>query len=413
MHPAQNFPGSNNVPLLQPIGQFGTRATGGDDAAAGRYLFTKLSPVTPMLFPRADEPVLERLSEDGELVEPKFYVPILPVLLLNGSKGIGTGWSTQVQCYHPLEVLDNVRANLLGQSMQPMRPWFNGFTGTITEKTTGIPGWISTGCAEWRNKQLLVTELPVRVWTSDYKAWLLAQTGGAEAQFASLTEAHTERTVSFCLQPNADLDTEESVRNLRDDQLIAQMKLRSSLLENNMHAFGVSGELLKFDSPLDIIEYHAPLRLSTYQARKDHLLTQLQHQLQLLESRRRFIDLVLRGEITLSRVSRASLLEELQRKNFIPSSGAADEELRNVSSGYAHLLDMPLSSLTEESVLQLNKQVDEKRKDHDEVRATDETTMWLRELEELRTELERIITSAPDRTDGTTPKPSRTTKRNK
>ncbi len=101
---AQDFVGSNNVPLLVPVGQFGTRLQGGKDAASARYIFTKLSPLCRLLFPAADDDLLEYAQDDGRPVEPVHFVPILPTLLLNGCQGIGTGWSTEVPPFHPVQV---------------------------------------------------------------------------------------------------------------------------------------------------------------------------------------------------------------------------------------------------------------------------------------------------------------------
>jgi DNA topoisomerase-2 len=91
---AQNFVASNNINLLLPIGQFGTRNQGGKEAASARYIFTALSPVTRQLFPEADDAVLTMLEEEGQSIEPRHYLPIIPLALVNGAEGIGTGWST-------------------------------------------------------------------------------------------------------------------------------------------------------------------------------------------------------------------------------------------------------------------------------------------------------------------------------
>lgn len=130
-------------------------------------------------------------------MEPTFFVPVVPTLLLNGSQGIGTGWSTVVHCYHPLELVDNVMANLQGRPMKAMKPWFAGFTGEIfpkggvaaeleeseaeegeinaREDLVSGNGWMSAGRVEWAGRELRVTELPLKKWTSDYKKWLLEQ----------------------------------------------------------------------------------------------------------------------------------------------------------------------------------------------------------------------------------------------
>lgn len=103
---AQIFVGSNNINLLMPNGQFGTRIKGGNDSASERYIFTQLNKLTRIIFPQMDDHILQYLNDDGNLVEPIFYAPIIPMVLVNGSKGIGTGFSTEIMCYNPLEIID-------------------------------------------------------------------------------------------------------------------------------------------------------------------------------------------------------------------------------------------------------------------------------------------------------------------
>lgn len=144
---AQDFVGSNNINLLEPRGQFGTRMAGGKDAASPRYIFTRLSPVARLLFPDVDDSLLEHLEDDGALIEPKFYCPIIPLLLVNGAQGIGTGWSTYIPQYHTIDILEHVRAKLDQKETLPIiRPWARGFTGIIEEKEDG-KGYRSTGIA--------------------------------------------------------------------------------------------------------------------------------------------------------------------------------------------------------------------------------------------------------------------------
>ena len=109
---AQNFVGSNNLPLLMPVGQFGTRHQGGEDFASARYIYTKLSPIARKVFPAVDDALLERVEEDGHVVEPKHYLPVIPWILVNGSRGVGTGWSTDINSYNPLEIIKYTRMKI-------------------------------------------------------------------------------------------------------------------------------------------------------------------------------------------------------------------------------------------------------------------------------------------------------------
>merc|ERR1719375_16155 len=98
---AQDFVGSNNINLLVPSGQFGTRLQGGSDAASTRYIYTRLSPQARLIFPPVDDQIVSYLDEDGQRIEPQWYVPVLPMVLVNGASGIGTGWSTDIPNYDP------------------------------------------------------------------------------------------------------------------------------------------------------------------------------------------------------------------------------------------------------------------------------------------------------------------------
>lgn len=166
---AQNFVGSNNINLLMPHGQFGTRLHGGKDAASPRYIFTCLSPLARLIFHPSDDFILKYNFDDNLRVEPEWYIPIIPMVLVNGVDGIGTGWSTKVPNYNPREIIANLRRKMNGEEMKPMLPYYRGFTGTIEELDTcryvvsGVCGVVD------ERGTIEITELPIRTWTQNYK----------------------------------------------------------------------------------------------------------------------------------------------------------------------------------------------------------------------------------------------------
>lgn len=134
---AQNFVGSNNVNCLEPSGSFGSRLAGGSDAASPRYIFTRLSPFARRVFSQLDEPIYEHNVDDGKSVEPTVYCPVVPMVLINGADGIGTGWSTTIPNYHPVDIVNNLKRRMgrLDDSgeekpFETMTPWFRGWKGT-------------------------------------------------------------------------------------------------------------------------------------------------------------------------------------------------------------------------------------------------------------------------------------------
>ena len=128
---AQNFVGANNINLLLPIGQFGTRLHGGKDSASSRYIFTALNPLTRLLFNPKDDPLFDYINDDGLKVEPEWYCPIVPTVLINGAEGIGTGWSTRIPNYNPREIIKNIKLMIKNQETLPMKPYYKNFRGKI------------------------------------------------------------------------------------------------------------------------------------------------------------------------------------------------------------------------------------------------------------------------------------------
>ena len=160
---AQDFVGSNNINLLNPNGQFGTRLMGGKDAGAARYIFTELNKVTGTLFHGDDAPLLNYLDDDGLKIEPQYYVPILPVVLVNGANGIGTGFSTQVPCYNPEDIVANLHRLMADEPPLDMVPWYRGFTGSIERLEER--GFVTKGAWRAIPGGVEVTELPIGSWT--------------------------------------------------------------------------------------------------------------------------------------------------------------------------------------------------------------------------------------------------------
>ena len=266
---AQTFVGSNNITLLFPSGQFGTRLMGGADAASPRYIFTKLAAITRAVFHPDDDPILNYLEEDGCDIEPEYYAPVIPMALVNGCSGIATGWSTSVPNFNPLDLINNLRRRLSGLEFLSMSPWYNGFEGSLTESTNkdGTRTFTLTGKAEKVGEnEILISELPVGTWTTKYKEYLETLLPGAASKKKSkgksknkdlpdiilkdMEENHTDTRVSFLLtlQPGIDFGEEP----MENPDFVKLFKLSSSVSESNMVL--INGTVGKFRNTLDIFE---------------------------------------------------------------------------------------------------------------------------------------------------------------
>ncbi|CAI7859235.1 unnamed protein product [Closterium sp. NIES-53] len=413
---AQDFVGSNNINLLVPSGQFGTRLQGGKDAASPRYIYTRLHKLTRILFSEVDDALLDFLNEDGQKIEPTWYLPILPLVLVNGSEGIGTGWSSYVPTFNPRDIVDNLKRLMKGEEMEPLHPWFRGFKGSV-EHNSNKDGrnYIVTGTINKVSDTVLeITELPIRTWTQNYKEFLegmmVVNDKNKEPFIKDMREHHTDTTVHFEVHLSP-----EGMATAEAEGLIKRFKLTASVATSNMHLFDKDGRMRKYETPEEIIEEFYHIRLEYYRKRKDIQLEQLRNELIKLDNRVRFILAVVRGEIIVSNRKKAELLAELKEKKFAPlpkskvgssggSSTAADEEgddegeesgeeegvskAKGGDGGYDYLLGMPLWSLTLERVQELLRDQKKNQDDHDALLKTEPKELWESDLDMFLAELE-------------------------
>ncbi|KAL6006450.1 hypothetical protein ACLOJK_037404 [Asimina triloba] len=359
---AQNFIGSNNINLLQPLGQYGTRHQGGKDHASARYM------------------------------------PIIPMVLVNGSEGIGTGWSSYIPNYNPRELVENVKCLLNGEPMKPMDPWYKGFKGSIEKSTTkdGASSYVVSGIIEKVDETTLkITELPIRRWTEDYKEFLESVMTGSEKikdpfikdfrQHNGVTTVHFEVILS-----------EENMKIAQEEGLLKRFKLTSTISTSNMHLFDAKGTIKKYENP------EQSKTTNTEQV----MLDGLEQHLSMLDNKVRFILAVVRGEIVVSNRRKVDLLLELRQKGFTPSfssknkasdvavaredSPAESDEngedaqvtKGNVGAGdYGYLLSMPIGSLTLEKVQELLGEKNKQEMAVEELKKETPKTLWWNDLD--------------------------------
>ncbi|CDF38122.1 unnamed protein product [Chondrus crispus] len=393
----QNFVGSNNLNFLVPAGQFGTRLTGGKDAASARYICTKLAPIARAMFPEADDAVLSYLVDEDKVIEPKWYCPIIPTVLVNGSEGIGTGWSSSVPCYNPRELIANIRRLLAGNRMEPMMPWYRGFNGSIVpvqnSKSYDIYGTLRKSSEE---NVFKVEELPIKAWTSAYKDFLESVLiGSSEGDSPFLKDFHdnsTENTVNFTL-----MTTPAVSRTLSSSEGYKKLKLTSSVTTSNMVLFNKDGRLRKYENPEEILQEFFETRYALYEDRRLHLLKELEQKLLCLDNKQRFILLVIDDKLKVAKRRKDQLLADLVRLKFDPihtgkakkgspaDTPASDSEENDNSpqSGdkrYDYLLSMPLWSLTAERVANLADQRNKTKAEKDAMEEVTVEDIWEADL---------------------------------
>ena len=361
---AQDFVGANNVPFLQPLGQFGTRRLGGEDAASARYIYTKLAPVTRYVFPAADYALLERLHDEGHAVEPKYLAPIVPTLLVNGASGIATGFSTTVPPCHPLRVCEHVRAALLSLApAAPLTMHVVGYTGDVECEPTRYTTRARVTCVEARGKPgkrlaYVVDELPVGTWTENYKSSLDAL---VDAKVATrYTNESTDVGVKFTVY-GAPRERLEAARHVST---------------RNMHALDADGALRRWESAEEIVAYFCQRRLPLFAARRGAELDRLEREAREKRAMLRFVGLVVEGNAAHLFHAGADLSRELEWLGFEATAHDA-------------LLSVPLRACTAERRAALARQIAELDAEHERLLATTDVELWLAELTALEAQLDK------------------------
>lgn len=386
---AQSFVGSgNNIPLLEEIGQFGTRLNGGADWASPRYIHTCLRKESSLIFPEADDAILKYLDDDGTKIEPNHYIPIIPLVLVNGATGIGTGYSTSVPSYNPVEVINLVRNKLNGDTSSVLgAPWYAGFKGVI-ENTR------SRGIVKQDGFKIIVTELPLGYWTENFKSTLTTVMDAHPKDFKTFSNESSDTEVRFIITMQNSVVAKQwmspanpSDPNVTKFEQELKMVQNRGLTTTNMHLYNSDGQIQKYETPNDIIDEFMTVRMDAYERRRAHIINALEYDLEVLANKVKFIELVLDKTLDL-------YIGEHKENDDVdePDDDIADElEKRMLELGlkklptFSYLLSMPMSSLTRRRKITLDKQHSDKADALKQAQDTTAVTTWLKELDDLET----------------------------
>ena len=322
---AQDYVGSNNLAWLVPQGQFGTRLQGGNDAASPRYIHTYLQQYISSLVPGDDLECLKYRDDDGLPVEPEWYAPILPMLLVNGARGIGTGYSTYIPQCNPNHLLVGLQRWLKKEVKLTdinLEPWYRGFTGKIEKSGSDYTvkgNWIV------EKDTMTITELPVETWTADYKEWLDKQATDGTIKDYSDTSTDMVVCIKVKLTGNAE--------HLK----VIEKSLTSKIKLSNMHAFDSECVINKYETLHEILDEFSVIRLDLYKKRRAHCLAQMKSRLPFHENIVRFIEQQ-SADIPLPdlrRRTREECDDLLEKQKFV-----------KISESYDYLMDLPIKSIT-------------------------------------------------------------------
>ena len=363
---AQDFVGSNNINLLDPTGEYGTRTKGGKDASASRYIFTKLSSLTRDIFKPEDDEILEYLIDDGYQVEPKYYSPIIPMVLINNIDGIGTGWSTSIPSFNPIDVINYIINKLKKKKNIEMNPWFKGFKGEIVADPDNNR-YISRGVFKTLPKNRLnILELPIFTWNDKYYEFL----------DKLIEDKYIKDYDKYCTDNDVNIIItipEEIYSTLTDEIIIKKFNLESYINMNNMNLFDENSKIYSYKDQYEIIDKFIDLRIKYYSLRKQNMLNKLEEQKKYIINKMKFINCVLKKEIVFENKAKDAIIKQIE-----------DKGIEKHKDSYDYLINISLISLSKEKLEELQQNFNKIKLEIEQISAISETQMWLNELTDLK-----------------------------
>ena len=346
---AQDFVGTNNINLLYPDGNMGSRLLGGKDAASPRYIFTRLADSTEHIFNKVDSKLLKYQYDDGMKVEPEWFIPTIPMVLVNGCEGIGTGYSTHVPCYNVKDIIENIKRLLAKKECKRMMPYFKGFKGQVVHtengnyQTVGIWNKIT-------DTKIEITELPVGTWISTYKEFLEKLQQQNSIIKDTRNETKDENTgIKFIV----DFKTKGDLDKLIEKGMIQkELKLVKTFNINNMYLFDPNLKLVKYNTEIDILKEFFKVRIDMYKKKKDLMTHELETFISFTESKLRFIKEYIDNKVVLYRQTKVSIETCLETRGY-----------PKMESSYDYLIKMPLLNLSEEKMVELKELSDSKTRE--------------------------------------------------
>ena len=357
---AQKF--KNSLPLLQGVGQFGSLRS--PAAGAPRYISAKLHPNFRLLYQDFD--LLENKIEEGEKIEPAFFLPIVPTVILNGTSGIAVGFATNILNRNPKDVVDACISTLNDKRMKVLAPWIEEFKGTFTRDLENPKTWKIKGKYQIINTTTVkITAIPPNYTYERYEEILnLLMEKGVITSY----DDNSSETIEYILK------FRRSVLN----DLVSKGKLDNALRLNtqeteNLTTIDENGELKIFTKAEDIVKHFVEVRLKWYQVRKDFLIDKTEKQLALVTNKARFINDIIKGKLKINNVPKETIVTYLKTNSYDTVHGT-----------YDYLLSMSIHSLTKERYEKLLLEKEGCIIALKTLKATDPKEMYLTDLKKLK-----------------------------
>jgi DNA topoisomerase-2 len=361
---AQDFVGTNNTPLLHKKGNFGTRFA--QEASASRYIFTYGSENLFNLFKKEDNNILIKQTFEGQEIEPLFYVPNLPILLLNGSEGVSSGFAQKILPRDPKLVKDYILSSFKeNHSLPELKPYYKGFKGTIEQGETSSQ-WLIKGTIERKGiNKLLITEIPI---TYDLKSYIDILDDLEEKKIIQGYKDKSEDD-NFLFEV---IIASKTLADWDDEMLLSKLKLIKKVSENYT-CMNENNKIEVFDDIYDIIKRYIKIKLNFLNRRKDYLIKSIEDDIRLDFSKYTFIKKIVDEDLIISKRKKSDIEIDLEKiPNIIKKEDSFD-----------YLLNMNLLSLTEERMKKLEDDIKSKKISLDKLKETEIKDIWIDELSKI------------------------------
>lgn len=359
---AQGF--KNNMALLDECGQFGSLRS--PEAGAARYIGTKLNKNFRLLY--KDFELLEYKEEEGTSIEPKYFLPIIPTVLINGSSGIAVGFSSNILNRSPLDIISTCENLIKGKSISDIKPSNNFFKGDYIQDVENHKKWIIRGKLDIVNTTTVkISELPPSMTYEKYENILDSL---IESKSISSYDDNCKDSVDYTIK-----FSREALSQLTEDKLFKLLKLEETETEI-FTTLDETGKLHIFESSKEIIEYFVKFRLSYYDKRKDYFLNKMKYDLKILANRGRFIKFILDNKLEIKGRKKDEIVTDCDKLG-----------LERIEDGYDYLLRMSIWSLTQEMFDKLKDDYRNKKSEMEAFALIEPKDMYLSDLSELKKKL--------------------------
>lgn len=359
----QDFAGTNNIPLIQKFGAFGCRSN--TEPGAPRYIHASGSKAFFELFDYRDDPVLIHQTFEGTKIEPRFYVPTVPMILANGSEGVSSGFAQKILARNPKNIVKYILNTLQGKPVRKdwLTPYYNGFSGVIEQDPEDSRKWIIKGVVERSKNTYLIKEIPFTYDLSGYLKVLDSLEDSKVIQsYKDLSDG--DNLMQFEVKVPKDFDHENVLKVLKLEKPVTE----------NYTCIDENNKIRIFENAEEILKTFIKTKLDFLQKRKDHLLFSLTFQISVLKSKVEFVTRVINKKLKINNIPKEDIIKELSKI----------KDIIQVQDSYDYLLKMPIYSLTKEKVQELLDQLKERETELNELAKKSPGNLWSDDISKLR-----------------------------